>query len=295
MFGIRDAEMVQEVARRGGFRAAAQSLGIAQSAVSARIALLERRLGIQVFDRSRRQVRLTAAGRRFLEEGARLVALRDRIAAELSADAPHLGTLRIGVAETIVHTLLPAMLRALHAAAPEMRLELSVETSPELARRLVEDELDLAVLMRRLAPAEAASTSVGSFALHWYASPALALPAGLLDPAALVRFPIITFSKGTLPHAEVERVFAAPDLPPPLLHGSASLSTILHLVQDGFGIGILPEALAADSVAAGRLRRLEISTDATLSALDFSLCHIGHLPRHLEEALIGAATDLSKR
>ncbi len=289
MFGIREAEVVQEVVRRGGFRAAAQSLGIAQSAVSSRIATLERRLGIRIFDREKRRVRLTPAGRRFVEQAERLIALRDCIAAEVSPENGLAGLIRIGVAETVVHSLLPAMLKRLHDAVPEVRFELSVETSPILAERLRDDDIDVAVMMKQLVPPEAISYPLATFEMGWFAAPGLVAAGGPLGPAALAQHPIVTFSKATLPHKEVERMFSAPDIGQPLLHGSASLSTMLHLVRDGFGIGTLPVAMAEDDLTAGRLVQIATEPSARLSPLEFSLCHLPRQDSTLFQLMVEAA------
>ncbi len=289
MFGIRDAEIVREVVRRGGFRAAAQSLGIAQSAVSARITLLEQRLGILIFDRQKRRVRLTPAGRRFVEQAERLIALRDGIVAELSPESGLAGLIRIGVAETVVHSLLPTLLTRLHDAVPQVRFELSVETSPILAQRLRDDEIDVAVMMNQLVPGDAVAYPLATFEMGWFAAPGLTLAEAPLGPAELARQPIVAFSKGTLPHKEVERIFSAPEIAAPLLHGSASLSTMLHLVRDGFGIGTLPLAMAEADLAAGRLLRLEVQTAARLSPLDFSLCHLPRQDSAVIQLMVEAA------
>ncbi len=289
MFGIRDVEMVREVVRQGGFRAAAHHLGVAQSAVSARIALLEKRLGIQIFDRQQRQVRLTATGRRFIEQAERLITLRDRIVAELRPEADYVGTIRIGVAETVVHTLLPAMLQHLRSAIPNIRFELSVDTSPVLAAKLTDDEIDVAVLMRRLVPEQAEQYPLATFAMAWFAAPRLDLPAQSLRTRDLAALPIVTFSKDTLPYREIQRLFADPDVPAPLLHASASLSTMVRLVRDGFGIGTLPVVMAQDDCSAGRLRELTTEPAAQLSPLDFVLCHLPSQNPVIMQQLIAAA------
>ena len=77
MFDIRDIEIVQSVVEHGGFRAAAARLRLSQSAVSARVAALEERLGMELLDRRKRRGRLTPAGRSFLEQAARLTEMRD--------------------------------------------------------------------------------------------------------------------------------------------------------------------------------------------------------------------------
>src|SRR5690606_19962259 len=203
MFGFRDIEIVREVVRAGGFRAAAQRHGLAQSAISARIAALERRLGVSLFDRVGRQVRLSTAGRRFLEEAERLIRTRDRIVKELTQKSGLNGTVRIGVAETIVHTILPDMLNRLHRQHETVRFELSVDTSEQLSRRLVEDVIDIAILLRESQPKGSVAAALRPIEIDWYAGPAIAEPAQPLSIAELATYPIVTFPKGTSPYSQV--------------------------------------------------------------------------------------------
>lgn len=273
MFDIRDAEVVREVVRCGGFRAAATRLNLTQSAISARVGALEQRLGIVVFDRKRRGARLTPQGRAFLEQASRLVGLRDAIAGSFQAGSGFVGTIRIGVAETIVHTWLAGMLTRARAALPRTRLELSVETSPLLAAKLREDEIDVAVMMASLVPEGAVATPIYSCRLDWYAAPSLALAGEPLDLDGLAAHPIITFSRNTLPYEELERRLPLHVSPPPLLHACASLSTTLHLARDGFGIGLIPAPMAAGDLAAGTLRRVQTRAGARMSDLAFSFAH----------------------
>ena len=270
MFDLRDAEIVREIVRAGGFRAAAGRLNLTQSAVSARVAGVEARLGVALFDRARRGARLTPEGRMFLEQADRLLALRNRIVADLAPGAGPAGTLRIGVAETIVHTWLGGMLTRLRARLPQLRLELSVETSPVLAARLVEAEIDVAVLMRAVVPPAAQARALHGCPLGWYAAPDAGI-AGPLSLAGLAAHPLITFSRGTLPHAELERRLAATGVAAPLIHACASLSTTLHLTRTGFGLGLLPVPMAARDLADGRLRRVAVRADARMTDLAFDL------------------------
>ena len=281
MFDIRDAEILTEIARAGGFRAAAQRLNLTQSAVSARVARIEGRLGLTLFDRAGRGVRPTLQGRAFLDEAERLIAMRNAIVAGLAPGADFAGTLRIGVAETIVHTWLPGMLTRLNAALPGLRLELAVDTSPELARRLEAREIDVAVMMRALVPPRARRWPVFDCPLRWYAPPDQPRPARPLTPADLARLPLITFARGTLPHAELERRLPPDARPAPLIHACASLSTTLHLTRAGFGIGLLPAPMAQEDIARGLLVALPASPAATLSDLTFDLACLPEQPAAL--------------
>ncbi|MCP5367977.1 MAG: LysR family transcriptional regulator [Hyphomicrobiales bacterium] len=295
MFGLRDAEIVSEVARARGFRAAATALGVAPSAVSARIAQVERMLGARLFDRSQRRARLTPVGRRFLEQVDRLLALRDEIADDITAREGLSGTLRIGVAETIVHTGLPAMLRHLAEAAPRVRLELSVDVSEQLARALMEDEIDIAVLMNQWTPRGVRGTLVERVEIDWYAAPAVlparpgAAAATALDLDFLAERAVITFVKGTPPEREVAQILADPRLPPTVVHCSSSLATMVHLTCDGFGVGTLPNRLVAGECADGRLRRIDFGPAMRLSALEFEMCYVNPAIEKFAAILTGAA------
>lgn len=299
MFGVRDAEIVGEVARAGGFRAAGLALGLAPSAVSARVATVEQKLGATLFERSRRGARLTPAGRRFLEEADRFLALRDRIAAEIAPTAGPgaglTGALRIGVSETIVHTRLPAMLARLGAAAPRVRIELSVDSSEALGRALLEDQIDVAVLMKQWAPRGAEIADVARSEIDWFAAPMLAdrLGAGPLRDGrralaleALTDCAVIGFARGTPPAREVERLLSDPRLGAPIRHGSTSLATMIHLTREGLGVGVLPSELAAPAVAEGGLTRLDFGPEARLSALEFQLCALASSARPFVDLLL---------
>ena len=285
MFGLRDVEVLREVVRQGGFRPAAAALKLSQSAVSTRIMALERTLGVALFDRSRRKAELTAEGRRFLEEADRLVELRDRIAARY-AEGRGGSTLRLGVAETIVHTRMGSLLRRLAGATPNLRIELAVESSPALAAMLTGRTLDVAVLMTPLVPEGANARPFGRFELGWYAA-AGTWDGARLDPVALARHPIVTFARDTLPYREVARKLADPGLAPPLLHGSASLATMLTMVAEGMGVGTLPRAMVVEAVDGGRIQEVAVEPDLALSPLDFSTAWHGDLAVPVVDALSG--------
>jgi len=243
MFGFKDIEILRAIVHAGGFRAAAARHGMSQSAISNRVAALERRLGVRLFDRLGRGVRLSTAGRRLLEESTRLIAARDRVVRELSGEDGLRGSVRIGVAETIVHTLLTPLLASLHAAHPHVRFELTVDTSIELSRGLATESIDVAVLLADAVPAGTTrSVPLTPVTLDWYAAPGFARdtrPRQPLSLAQLAGTSIVTFSKGTVPYQRIERLFTGV-IPAPLIHGSASLLAVRHLIGTGFGIGVLP-------------------------------------------------------
>ncbi|MDO5612533.1 MAG: LysR family transcriptional regulator [Paracoccus sp. (in: a-proteobacteria)] len=279
MFGFRDIEIIRAIVRHGGFRAASEATGLAQSAISRRVRHLEDRMKITIFERDGRGVRLTAVGRRLCDEAELLVTQRDRILDELTQGVMA-GVVRLGVVETITHTILARMLTDLRGRHPLLRFDISVDTSEQLAAELARDELDVVILMRDLAPRGTHLTPLPPVTLGWFVSPqhfTLPHPAGIDDLAAL---PIVSFPKATIPYRRVvqllspgrRQVAAA-------VHGSASLATMLHLVGQGFGIGTIPHDIVRTWPHTG-LTEIPVTPEARLPDLEFVICH---MPERNEE------------
>ena len=134
-YDLRHLVYFLEVAKQLHFRKAAESLAVAQPALSRQIAQLEDALGAQLFTRTRRRVELTPAGRAF---AARIEpVLRSLTAAgrELqSLERGEVGHVRVAFTGLAMATVLPDILREFNKRYPGIRLELNeMPTSAQLA------------------------------------------------------------------------------------------------------------------------------------------------------------------
>lgn len=136
------------IADCGSFRAAATELGYTQSAVSHRIAALERRLGTPLFDRpgGRGAVRLSTAGQAAYTHARRAIAAVQALEADVGARAGDARTtLRVGVFQTAAAELLPQALRAFRRDWPHVEVILAENDKPDrIAEQLARGRLDLA-------------------------------------------------------------------------------------------------------------------------------------------------------
>src|SRR5213076_637497 len=100
------------VVEKQSFSQAAERLGVTQPAVSLQIRTLEKRLGLQLLDRSGRRVEPTEAGRRLYRNAQRLLALEEQLLAELGEEAGGelTGRLEIGASTGPGGTVLPVAL-----------------------------------------------------------------------------------------------------------------------------------------------------------------------------------------
>jgi len=146
-FEITALRLLDEVARSGSFTAAAELLGYTQSAVSRRVAALERAAGGPLFERLPRGVRLTPAGAALHRHAIDVLDRLGRAGEELAAiHAGSGGTLRVGAFATANVDLVPATLKRFADRHPEVELRLVEGLSPRLTDRLAAGALDLAVI-----------------------------------------------------------------------------------------------------------------------------------------------------
>ena len=144
---LRHLRYFVAVAEELNFRRAAERLHLAQPALSSQIKALEEELDVRLFERTTRVVRLTQAGRLFLNE-ARGVLGAAAQAEQLARKAEHgiVGTLRVGVIAPAASPWLARALRHFHQRFPGVQLSLSEITSTEQLRRLRLGELDAGFL-----------------------------------------------------------------------------------------------------------------------------------------------------
>jgi DNA-binding transcriptional LysR family regulator len=182
------------------------------------------------------------------------------------------------------------MLTTLRNRHPQLRFEISVDTSAQMGPALVDDALDVVIMMRDQAPRSIALTPLPPVKLGWFVSPAhftLPSPAGIEDLAAL---PIVSFPKTTTPHRQVLEVLTPGRRQPAAVHGSASLATMVHLVEQGFGIGTIPHSIVAAWPHSG-LREIPVRPEARLPDLEFAICYMPKRNDEIGRAVTQAAID----
>lgn len=146
-FSVRQLQYIVAVAELGGFRKAADACRVAQPSMSAQIAQVEQALGIQIFERSARGVRLTGAGAAVIERArAVLLACRDVADAARRHHDPLRGSVRIGVIPTVCPYLLPEVARPLAKALPALQVVWSEDKTAALLAALADGRIDGAIL-----------------------------------------------------------------------------------------------------------------------------------------------------
>src|SRR3954447_24036431 len=136
------------VVERRSFSQAAEQLGVTQPAVSLQIRSLEKRLRMQLLDRSGRRVEPTEAGQRLYRSAQRLLALEEQLLADLGDDAGGelTGRLEIGASTGPGGTVIPVVLCEFQQRHPGVHVALSVSDTQRVVEQVARRELELGVV-----------------------------------------------------------------------------------------------------------------------------------------------------
>jgi DNA-binding transcriptional LysR family regulator len=232
------------VAEERHFGRAAERLHIAQPPLSQQIQKLERQLGVELIDRSRRPIELTDAGNALLVEAKLALTHGERaFAAARRAATGHLGHLHIGALQAAVDGVLSYVMRAHRRDFPDVKLELTELDTAEQVTRLVEHRLDVGFLR---GPVDEPSLTIETLIEDPLAAVvcddhALA-GQERIAPSALADQPIVLWTRTAAPttYADVIELFRKHHIEPPVVDESPRIQTILALVASGAGIALLP-------------------------------------------------------
>lgn len=144
---IRQLRYFMEVAKREHMTEAAEALHVAQSAVSRQIGNLESELGVALFIRQGRRVRLTPIGRIFLESASQAIKMMDNATREVKELLdPERGTIRISFPISMAAYILPIAISAFREQYPEAKFQLKQATYYELIDLVLNGEYNMGLL-----------------------------------------------------------------------------------------------------------------------------------------------------
>ncbi|MFZ4875593.1 LysR family transcriptional regulator [Janthinobacterium sp. Mn2066] len=255
------------LAQLRSFRATARALHATPAAISLRIKTLEEELQTELIDRQSKEFRLTANAEYLLGHAKAVVDATRRLQAAAHKDSAVRGRLRLGVIESVVHSWLAQYIRELNVLYPEMEVDLTVDMSNLLERRLRARELDLVIQVEGVESKEIVSQALAAYPLHWIAR------SGLVDTRKeglhqrLLQLPILTFGRGTAPQRAVEEILGKMahltmvPLEQTRITCSPSVAAIVQLVKDGYGVAAIPSLFVASHLDSGEFVKLPVQPE----------------------------------
>ncbi|SDZ57860.1 transcriptional regulator, LysR family [Jannaschia faecimaris] len=257
---VKQLRYFEALARHGHFGRAAEASSISQPALSIQIKELEMMLGATLFERSPRQVRLTAFGETFAGRARDILRSVDDLGDLARVSQGQLsGRLRLGVIPTVAPYLLPPLIQCLANAYPGLDLDIRETITPKLLDELADGRLDTAIVA--LPVSEPSLTEVPLFTEDFVlvrpeADGARPMP----DPEQLHTMRLLLLEEG---HCFRDQALSFCNLPTNRpRHGldGSSLSTLVQMVGAGIGVTLIPDmAVPTETrsapVAIGRFTR----------------------------------------
>ncbi|GHF36583.1 LysR family transcriptional regulator [Streptomyces morookaense] len=277
----------QAVARHEHISRAADELRVAQPSVSRTIARLETELGVPLFDRQGRRIRLNRYGTAFLRRVDRALAELDDARRELAdAAGPELGSVAVG-AETML--TLAGLLAAFRERHPGVTVRLFQSHAQEMERRLRDREVDFCVASQPLAGPSLTSLELLREEVL------LAVPPGhrlagreRVGIAELADETFVSTRPGHWQRALLDRLFAEAGLVPAITCEGIEPGATQELVSAGLGIGLIP---AMSCRAAGVAPVAWVRLDApgchrTLTLVHRQDAYVSAAARHFRELAV---------
>ena len=238
---LRQMRYFEALAQHRHFGRAADACAVSQPALSVQIKELEEALGVQLVERSARQVRLTSLGEDLASRVRGILRSVDELGELARASRDGLaGRLRIGVIPTIAPYLLPSIVGGLTRQHPEADIRVRETVTPKLLEELGEGRLDTAIVA--LPVSEPSYEEVPLFSEDFVlvrpgedASTPVPGPEGLREMRLLLLEEGHCFRDQALSFCNMQSA-----APRELLDGS-SLSTLVQMVSAGIGVTLIPE------------------------------------------------------
>ena len=293
-----DLEVFAHVAKTGSISRTAMDLGMNQSTISRRIALLETGLGVRLFWRSGRGVGLTERGEQLLGYAQTLErTLGDARSAMRGGGGRGPASLTIAAQPTIARIMFGRLGHRLKARHPEPRIRFVEGLASQLLSRLADGEIDLAVMYVPEHPGQMQYDALLAESVCLVTPAGLALPDGPIEVRALGGFPLILPSTQHGLRMLVETLAARHGFTPEIaLECDGSISLTKRLVIERCGCTVLPAASVVEEVAAGRLRcfplqKPAVRRDVAIAwpknrALPEDVWHVAQLIRELAADLV---------
>jgi len=292
IMNFKSLEVFYWVVNLSSFNKAAAKLHTTQPAVSQRIAALEAELGIKALDRSSRAVKLTAKGRVLYDYAERFMALHSEMMIKVAEEQAVSGVIRLGVAETIVHTWLVEFLEQCRKRYPNVIIDFVVDITPTLREDLKSGELDMAFLLGPLQDDALVEMPLCSYELNFLSAPSLKLGKEPLSNSAVAAQPLITFPKRTYPYTFLRHELTTPEHGAPRIFTNWSLSTIVRMAEDGYGVCVVPRLAVLKEVEQGRLKVR--NTQMQLRDLSFAVAYARGSDEPTKVALAGLAGEIAR-
>jgi DNA-binding transcriptional LysR family regulator len=248
-----------EIARRRSVSRAAEALFVTQPALTARLQGLERDLGARMFVRTPRGMKLTEAGESFLPFAVRaLDSLTDGRMQVNALERGGAGRLAIGAAPAVSTYVLPGWLKRFSQSHPRVEVRVRTGHSEEMLDLVLREQVDVG-LVRALQHSDISSIPLYEDRLILVVDPTHPFAAsGRVRLAEISGEQLILFDRTSSYHELTSALFRRAGISPTGVMELDNIDAAKKMVEQGFGVALLPHTSVADELDAGTLAEVTV-------------------------------------
>ncbi len=283
---IRQLRYFVAVAESGSFSAASSKLRISQPSIGQQVRNLEEELGTPLLQRHSRGIVLTPSGETFIELARGIIAKVEeagRVIRDQSSEP--FGELRIGMTVSATAPLAAALVRAVEAQYPRIRLSITEALSHYLIELLEDDHIDLALAFIGEYPDGVRGEHLAQEDFHFCIPtdfPLAGRTAVTMDE--VLDFPLLVPPQSHMLRTQIDEAAAMLGKEVEVKLVVQSMGLMVDFVEHGIGVTILPFAAVARLVAEGRVAAVPIMAPKLTRTM--TLLHSARRPMNMPELAI---------
>lgn len=243
---IRSLEIFVKVAECGKMSEVARNMYITQSSVSQAISEIEKEYGVKLFDRISKKLYLTEAGKKLIGYGRHLLAVNEEMNDCMKHCAKNI-RIRVGATVTVGTCVISPIMLELYKVNPLIEPEVFVEDTRLIAKKLLNSELDIAIVEGKIKHPDIVTKSIINDNLVLICSHKHEFyKRDSIKVSELSNQPLIMRELGSGTRAQLEKQLKELKIPMNIRWSCYNSEAILRAVVDNFGIAVISELLIED-------------------------------------------------
>lgn len=267
---IRHLKAFVAVCENGSVTKAAESLHVAQPALSQTISDIEKYYNVALFNRINQRLVLTETGKELLQKAKEVLESFQGFE-DLATNAVDMPAVHIGMSLTIGTTDLPKIMRYIKIEYPFVKLSVTINNSLEIQQSILSGEIDFGIIEGNIV--------MPHFCCAEFKSDKLIIVCGrdfqidsVIDVRKLAAQPLLLREKGSSSREHLESIFKRNGISSEPIMESISNQAIIVAAKENFGVAVLPQALVAKDVQRGKLKEVKM-LDYELKRTSFVFWH----------------------
>lgn len=259
---FKQIEAFISVAKHKSFSKAANIIFLSQPAISAQISALEKELNAQLFDRTSKEVTLTANGEAFLEYALDLINTKNAAINHLSDSTSSIsGRFTLAASSTPCNAIVPLLIEKFSTKYPSVTFNITEQPSGEIIENILKFNCEIGLIGNYIKDERIHCCKLTQDELILISSPSLKIP-DEISIEVLLNFNFIFRERNSATRKSFEKALLESELDLEKLNIICevnSLDTLLQLVKRGLGVSIVSKRVCEDFINSGSIKASKLS------------------------------------